>query len=190
MKIYVKLRKFCSYQNQMHCGVKDYNSMSEDKASESKTENFKEKDEEDSTLVPLLSEYSKKLESRVKPFYIKNISVIGIDPAKLSHGKLDPDCLPPIKATDLLSYLVLDTSYYTAEQFKAFKGLEAHNQMVSEFITSVQGKVIAGCCKRAILHRSMDKNQWKIGLNASQMHVAFTFLHERSYLRQSWRHQF
>ena len=128
----------------MHYGVKDYNSMSEDNAGESKTENFEKKDEEDSTLVPLLSEYSKKLESRVKRRYIEKISVIGIDPATLWHAKLDPDCLPPIEATDLLSYLVLDTSYYTAQQFKAFKSLEAYNQMVSGFITSVQGKVIAG----------------------------------------------
>ena len=128
----------------MNCGVKDYNSMSEDKAGESKTVNFEEKDQEDSTLVPLLSEYSKKLESRVKRRYIEKKSVIGIDSATLWHAKLDPDCLPPIEATDLLSYLILDTSYYTAQQSKAFKSLEAYNQMVSGFITSVQGKVIAG----------------------------------------------
>ena len=46
----------------MHCGVKDYNSMSEDNAGESKTENFEKKDDEDSTLVPLLSEYLKARE--------------------------------------------------------------------------------------------------------------------------------
>ena len=127
----------------MHCGVKDYNSTSEDNAGESKTESF-EKKHEDSTLVPLSSEYSKKLESWVKRRYIEKISVIGIDPATLWHAKLNPDCLPPIEATDLLSYLVLDTSYYTAQQFKAFKSLEANNQMVYGFITSAQGKVIAG----------------------------------------------
>ncbi|XP_015765340.1 PREDICTED: uncharacterized protein LOC107344210 isoform X4 [Acropora digitifera] len=37
-----------------------------------------------------------------------------------------------------------DTSYYTAQQFKAFKSLEAYNQMVSGFITCVQEEVIAG----------------------------------------------
>ena len=62
----------------MNCGVKDYNSMSEDKAGESKTVNFEEKDQEDSTLVPLLSDYSKKLESRVKRRYIEKKSVIGV----------------------------------------------------------------------------------------------------------------
>ena len=82
--------------------------------------------------------------SHILCYYIEKISVIGIDPAMLWHVKLDPECLPPIKASDLLSYLVLDTSYYTAQQFKAFKSLEAYNQVVSGFITCVQEKVIAG----------------------------------------------
>ena len=118
--------------------------MSEDNAGESKTENFEKKDEEDSTLVLLLSEYSKKLESRIECHYIEKISVIGTDLAMLWHKKLDPECLPPIEATDLLSYLFLDASYYTTQQFKGFKSLEAYNQMLSGFITSVQGKVVAG----------------------------------------------
>lgn len=42
----------------MHCGVKDYNSMSEDNTSESKTENSEKKSKEDSRLVPLLLEYN------------------------------------------------------------------------------------------------------------------------------------
>ena len=40
-------------------------------------------------------------------------------------------------------YLVLETSYYTKEQFKCSKSLEAYNQMVSGIVTSVQGKIIA-----------------------------------------------
>lgn len=111
---------------------------------ESAQEKLEKTDEEDCSLVPLSSEYSKKLESRVKRRYIEKISLFGIDPATLWNAKLDPECLPPIEATDLLSYLVLDTSFYTAKQFKAFKSLEAYNQMVSGFIASVQGKVIAG----------------------------------------------
>ena len=111
--------------------------MSEDNADGSKTEKFEQRDEEDSAVIPLLSEYSKKLDSWVKRRYIEKISVIGIDLATLWHAKLHPECLPPIKASDLLSHLVLDTSYYTAQQFKAFKSLEAYNQMVSGFITCV-----------------------------------------------------
>ena len=73
---------------------------------------------------------------------MEKISLVRIDPATLIGANLDPECLPPIEATDLLCYLVMDTSFYTKEQFKAFKSMEAYNQMVSGFITSVQGKII------------------------------------------------
>ena len=43
----------------------------------------------------------------------------------------------------MLSYLVLEASHYTNKQFKAFKSLQAHNQMVSGFAASVNGKEIA-----------------------------------------------
>lgn len=89
--------------------------------------------------IPTLSEYYKSLEPHVKRRYLDKISVIGLDPATLHGAKLDPECLPPIESVDLLSYLVLDTSYYTKEQFKNSKSLEAFNQMVSGFVTYVQG---------------------------------------------------
>ena len=47
-----------------------------------------------------------------------------------------------MEATYLLSYLVLETSFYTEQQFKAYKSLEAYNLIVSGFITSVQGCVV------------------------------------------------
>ena len=68
--------------------------------------------------------------------------MVRIDPATLIGASLDPECLPLIEATDLLCYLVMDTSFYTKEEFKAFKSMEAYNQMVSVFITSVQSKII------------------------------------------------
>ena len=89
-----------------------------------------------------LSDYAKNLEENVKSRYFEKISVVWIDPATPIDANLDPECLPPIEPTDLLCYLVMDTSFYTKEQFKAFKSMEAYNQMVSGFISSVQGKVI------------------------------------------------
>ena len=71
------------------------------------------------------------------------ISNIGIDPVLISEKKYNPECLPAVEAADLLSYLVLDTSFYTNKQFKAFGSLQAYNQMVSGFITGVQGHIIA-----------------------------------------------
>ena len=67
------------------------------------------------------------------------ISSIRIDPFLIPTQKLQAECLPPVEACDLLSYLVLDTSYYTNLQFKAFPSLQAYKFMVSGFISSVLG---------------------------------------------------
>ena len=74
----------------------------------------------------------------------KKISLVGVHPASNPSDQFDQECLPSIEATDLVSYLVLETSFYTKQQFKCYKSLEAYNQMVSGFVTSVQGKIIAG----------------------------------------------
>ena len=94
--------------------------------------------------VPVLSSYAKNLESHVRERYLKKISVVGVDPAVIPSDQFSSECWPPIEVSDLLSYLVLETSYYTKKQFKAFKILEAYIQMVSGFVASVQGKEIAG----------------------------------------------
>ena len=85
----------------------------------------------------MLSDYAKSLESRVRERYSQKISVIRVDPASIPAEQFSPECLPPVEVLDLLSYLVLETSFYTNKQFKAFKSLEAFNQMVSGFVTSV-----------------------------------------------------
>ena len=90
----------------------------------------------------MLSSYAEGLESHVRERYLKKISLVGIDPAAIPKEQFNSECLPPIKVSDLLSYLVLETSYYTNKQFKAFKSLEAYKQAVSGFIISVQGAEI------------------------------------------------
>ena len=60
-----------------------------------------------------LSDYGKKLDLHARKRYIKKNSVIGIDPVLIPDVKLDPECLPSVEAADLLSFLVLETSYYT-----------------------------------------------------------------------------
>lgn len=103
-----------------------------------------ESDPKSQEEIPVLSSYVKNLESHVRERYLKKISVVGVDPAAIPSEQFSSECLPPIEVSDLLSYLVLETSYYTNKQFKAFKSLEAYNQMVSGFVASVQGKEIAG----------------------------------------------
>ena len=65
-----------------------------------------------------LSDYTKKLDGKVRERYVKKISTIVIDPALIEGKHFEPDCLPPVESTDLLCYLVLETSFYTQKQFK------------------------------------------------------------------------
>ncbi len=53
----------------------------------------------------------------------------GIDPFEGPLGECT-DEVPPVEASDLVSYLVLQTSFITAKQFKAHKSLESYNQFV------------------------------------------------------------
>ena len=48
------------------------------------------------------------------------------------------DAVPPVDASDLVSYLVLQTSFLTAKQFKAHKGLESYNQFVCGWVKEVR----------------------------------------------------
>jgi len=89
--------------------------------------------------IPVLSEYAKGLDKQVKGRYREKISVAGVDPVSIPCEQFDPECLAQIEATDLLGYLVLETSLYKRQQFKAYKSLEAFNQMVSGFVISVRG---------------------------------------------------
>ena len=60
--------------------------------------------------IPVLSEYCKKLDDHVERRYLEKIAKVGVDRVTIPNEQLNSDCLPPIKAMDLLSYLVLETS--------------------------------------------------------------------------------
>ena len=74
----------------------------------------------------------------MKQRYLEKISTIVIDPVLIEGRHFDiphrePDCLPRVESTDLLCCLVLESCFYTQQQFKAFRSLEAYNKMVSGF---------------------------------------------------------
>ena len=99
--------------------------------------------EEPCSKIPILSEYCRKLDDHVKRRYLEKIAEVGVDPVTIPDEQFNSEYLPPIEATDLLSYLVLETSFYTKQQFKTYKSLEAYNFMVSGFITSIQGCIVS-----------------------------------------------
>ena len=65
-------------------------------------------------------EYAKQLDLPVRDRYLQKIAAIGIDPVLVEGKDFKRDCLPPVESTDILCYLVLETSFYTKQQFKAF----------------------------------------------------------------------
>ena len=71
----------------------------------------------------------------------------GVDPFLLATTSRTNDSapttnLPPVEAVDLVSYLVLETSFVTAQQFKAHKSMEAYNQFVSGWVKDVSAWTI------------------------------------------------
>ena len=67
-----------------------------------------------------LSSYAENLKPEAKDRYLHNILTIGrADPfVKPVPGEIT-DCILPMEACDLVSYLVLQTNFITSAQFKA-----------------------------------------------------------------------
>ncbi len=77
--------------------------------------------------------------------YAEKLTLInGQDPFLLGSSGIENQSLPAIKATDLVSYLVLQTSFVTGKQFKAHKSMEAYNQFVSGWVKEVSAWSING----------------------------------------------
>ena len=93
-----------------------------------------------------LSSYADSLPLEAKDRYLNKISIIGgVDPFNHSalRGEITDD-VPPVEACDLVAYLVLQTSFVTAKQFKARKGLDAYNQFISGWVKDVCTRKVAG----------------------------------------------
>jgi len=91
-----------------------------------------------------LSLYANNLEKEAKARYKEKLILInGVDPfGKVTKGE-QFDGYPPIEDCDLVSYLVLQTSFISMSQFKVRKGLEAYNQFVCGWIKDVNTRKIA-----------------------------------------------
>ena len=93
-----------------------------------------------------VSTYAEELPSEAKKRYLCKIATIaGIDPFTLckeqsyNNPAIKTSSLSSLDASDLVSCLVLQTSYVSIKQFKAHKSMEAYNQFVSGWVKEVQG---------------------------------------------------
>ncbi|KAL1267167.1 hypothetical protein QQF64_002842 [Cirrhinus molitorella] len=50
--------------------------------------------------------------------------------------------LPAIEAVDITNYLVVQTSFYSTKQMKAYKSMDAYNYFVSGWVNDIGTKVL------------------------------------------------
>ena len=82
-----------------------------------------------------LSLYADSFPPDAKARYLYGIERIGgPDPFSSDFVGDKSDVVPPVSACDLISYLVLQTSFITSKQFKAYRSLEAYNQLVCGWV--------------------------------------------------------
>lgn len=89
------------------------------------------------------ADYALKLDTDSKDRYREKIAVIsGTDAFLLPANAWSEDVLPATEFPDLFTYFILETSSYTAAQFKAYKSLTAYNLFVSGWVTSVRAMLL------------------------------------------------
>ncbi len=83
-----------------------------------------------------ISGYARDLPEDAKRRYLDKLMLMdGMDPFLLPSSSLRTRAtpaasLPLVEASDIVSYLVLQTCFLTAKQFKSYKLLEAYDQFV------------------------------------------------------------
>lgn len=88
-----------------------------------------------------ISDYLKKLrlehEDAARRYEAKIGAIGGVDPYSIAMSSLSyhPADFPSITNMDIVSYLVLTTSFYTRYQMKAYKSLAAYKYFEAGFVT-------------------------------------------------------
>ena len=69
-------------------------------------------------------------------YFQKVAKYAGRDPYLLKKTEFSKDLkdLPAIEAVDITNYLVLQTSFYTNQQMKAYKSMDAYNYFISGWV--------------------------------------------------------
>lgn len=69
-----------------------------------------------------------------------------VDPYQIDLDEFDYSIngVPPVNSSDIFVYLVLTQSYYTHEQYKAYKSLQSYKYFESGLVIKAGTKVIKG----------------------------------------------
>lgn len=85
------------------------------------------------------SDYFAGLDGPAKSRYKDKVVVCGFDPYALKRSDFRQNIalLPNIQYPDIVNYLVLQTSWATQTQMKAYKSMEAYNFFVSGWVNTL-----------------------------------------------------
>ncbi len=107
----------------------------------------------DITRISILSEYAEGLTDHARRRYEAKINCI--DPFllfdKQNANLAVPGSFPQVEASDIVSYLVLQTNFISSKQFRAHKSLDAYNQFVNGLVKDVKAWTIVGHSEIAVV---------------------------------------
>ena len=123
-----------------------------------------------------LSLYADSLPPDAKTRYMDKIeSIGGLDPFSSDFVGEKSDVVPPVSGCDLVSYLLLQTSFITSKQFKAHKSLEAYNQFVSGWVKDILQTHIVSVDIPPLLSFSSLSTAFDFAATPGTLHFLFAF---------------
>lgn len=84
--------------------------------------------------------YVDTLDVLTKQRYLDKLRIVdSVDPYSLPNSAWSKKeaCFPAVSYPDIVNYLIFNKSFYTMEDMKAWKSLEAYNQLTSGWISDV-----------------------------------------------------
>ena len=103
----------------------------------------------------VFSEYYTGLTGSAKTRYREKVFKCGFDPYMLKKSECSENLAdyPSVEYPDIVNYLVLQTSWITGQQMKAYKSMDAYNFFVSGWVNTIFTKLTAGTDKVVVTAR-------------------------------------
>ena len=107
------------------------------------------------------SKYGTSLDAAMKERYAEKVKTTGFNPYALKPAMFkkvqeNPGLLPLIEYPDIINYLVLQTSWISKTQMKAYKSLAAYNYFVSGWVGDLLDDKVVVFARVSELHFSFS----------------------------------
>ena len=95
---------------------------------------------------PTFCKYCSTLLGPAKARYKEKVNLCGFDLYLLKKSECSDELadFPAVEYPDIVNYLVLQTSWVTGQQMKAYKAMDAYNFFISGWVNSVMVKSVTG----------------------------------------------